>query len=748
MVIQLFGGMSMSLLKTEWKNIFKNKKLLIAIIGVMFIPLLYSGVYLYAFWDPYGNLDRLPVAVVNEDTGTQFEGKNLQVGSDLIENLKEEKKFNWQFVNKTEAEKGLKNEEYYMIIEIPKEFSKNAASLTEDNPKKLEIKYIPNEGMNFLSSQIGENAVVRIKDEVSKTLTKTYAESIFENIGKLADGIGKASDGSNKINNGAIDLKEGSTKLKDNLEKLAESSITFEGGLKTASDGSEKLTKGLKTLDEGLGKMQEGQKQLANGAVKAENGTGQLKEGLSTSLAGMKEMQNKVPQLTEGTSTLAKKAPEIVAGTKKLSEGNHNASEGAKQLSAGLDQISTKLNASIEELKALPLPEEKKQELIALAAGIDQIKESSKNLSAGLDELDKGASTLNKGVENLPEQATALNNGANGLANGVNELTAGQEKLYKGAGDLQSGQKQLIEGLTTLGEKITEAKAGSAQLVNGGNDLTSGVKKLADGSATLKDGSTKLADGSKELDDGVSKLSEGTEELSTKLKDAKEESKDAKGSDKLYDMVAEPVKVKDEKVNEVPNYGTGFAPYFISISLFVGALTLSIIFPMRDSLGTPKSGFSWFLSKFGVLFIVGIVQAVLVDSILLFVLKIDVQNIPLFYLLSIITSFTFLSIVQFLVTTMDNPGRFIGIIILILQLTTSAGSFPLELIPTALQPIHNLLPMSYSVSGFKAVITSGDYAHMWNQAFILIGYMVVMMIGTIAYFAMKVRKNKIEEVQA
>ncbi|MGG3799351.1 YhgE/Pip family protein [Metabacillus fastidiosus] len=738
----------MSLLKTEWKNIFKNKKLLIAIIGVMFIPLLYSGVYLYAFWDPYGNLDRLPVAVVNEDTGTQFEGKNLQVGSDLIENLKEEKKFNWQFVNKAEAEKGLENEEYYMIIEIPKEFSKNAASLTEDNPKKLEIKYIPNEGMNFLSSQIGENAVVRIKDEVSKTLTKTYAESIFENIEKLADGIGKASDGSSEINNGAIDLKEGSGKLKDNLEKLAESSITFEDGLKTASSGSEKLTKGLKALDEGLGKMQEGQKQLANGAEKAENGAGQLKEGLSTSLAGMKEMQNKVPQLTDGTSTLAKKAPEIVTGTKKLAEGNHNASEGAKQLSAGLDQVSTKLNASIEELKALPLPEEKKQELIALAAGIDQIKESSKNLSAGLDELDKGASTLNKGVEKLPEQATALNNGANALAKGVNELTAGQEKLYKGAGDLQSGQKQLTEGLTTFGEKITEAKAGSAQLVNGGNDLTSGVKQLADGSATLKDGSTKLADGSKELDDGVSKLSEGTEELSTKLQGAREESKDAKGSDKLYDMVAEPVKVKDEKVNEVPNYGTGFAPYFISISLFVGALTLSIIFPMRDSFGTPKSGFSWFLSKFGVLFIVGIVQAVLVDSILLFILKIDVQNIPLFYLLSIITSFTFLSIVQFLVTTMDNPGRFIGIIILILQLTTSAGSFPLELIPTALQPIHNLLPMSYSVSGFKAVITSGDYAHMWNQAFILIGYMVVMMIGTIAYFTMKVRKNRIEEVQA
>jgi putative membrane protein len=133
--------------------------------------------------------------------------------------------------------------------------------------------------------------------------------------------------------------------------------------------------------------------------------------------------------------------------------------------------------------------------------------------------------------------------------------------------------------------------------------------------------------------------------------------------------------------------------------------------------------------------------------VLLYGLNIEVQSVPYFILFSIITSLTFITLVQFLVTTLGDPGRFVAIIILILQLTTSAGTFPLELIPNALQIFNAWLPMTYSVSGFKAVISSGDFSFMWQQAGILAIFIGAMMIGTIGYFFIALRKNKREELE-
>ncbi|MEC2537253.1 YhgE/Pip family protein, partial [Bacillus cereus] len=137
---------------------------------------------------------------------------------------------------------------------------------------------------------------------------------------------------------------------------------------------------------------------------------------------------------------------------------------------------------------------------------------------------------------------------------------------------------------------------------------------------------------------------------------------EVKGTDKTYDMFASPVKVKTEKMAEVPNYGTGFTPYFLSLGLFVGALLLSIVYPLRDTVGVPKSGFSWFISKFGVLLSVGIIQAVVADVILLFGLGVEVQSIPYFILFSIVTSLAFIALIQCLVTAFGDAGRFIAII--------------------------------------------------------------------------------------
>ncbi|MGM0921970.1 MAG: YhgE/Pip family protein [Bacillota bacterium] len=779
----------MSLIAKEWKALVSNKKVLIPVLAVLFIPLMYAGMFLWAFWDPYEQLDQLPVAVVNEDTGADYEGTDLKIGSELVDNLKDNPEFKWDFVSKDEAVRGLENEQYYMMIEIPKDFSKNATTLMDENPQSLELKYVPNEGFNFLSGQIGGTAVAQIKEEVSNTITKTYAESIFENIDKLADGIGQASDGASEINNGVGELKDGSGKLKENLQLLAEKSISFKDGLNSASAGSKELTNGIQSLDSGLGQLQDGGKQLQNGSSEAEAGTVKLNEGLGTSLAGMKKLQESAPQLTDGSAKLSAGAGELSGGLNQLadggkalsagagdlstglnelSSGNQAAHAGAAELSAGLSSLNDQLAVMLPQIEKLPLPEAEKQKLIEAAKGVNQLSEGSKQLESSLGQLSAGAQKAEAGASALSEKSMALSKGASDLSTGaadlseksgqlaagqnqvetaIDKLVSGQEALYDGSGNLLTGQKKLTGGLETFNQKFAEAKAGSAKLAAGSGELNSGISQLADGSSAIQDGTNQLADGAGKVDEGVGKLSEGTGELSSKLGEAAEETKDTGGSDKTYDMISDPVKVKDEKVNAVPNYGTGFAPYFLSLGLFVGALLLSIVFPLRQAAGEPKSAIGWFMSKFGILAVIGVIQALLADAVLLYGLNIEVQSVPYFILFSIITSLTFITLVQFLVTTLGDPGRFVAIIILILQLTTSAGTFPLELIPNALQIFNAWLPMTYSVSGFKAVISSGDFSFMWQQAGILAIFIGAMMIGTIGYFFIALRKNKREELE-
>ncbi|TWL40232.1 hypothetical protein CHCC14431_1567 [Bacillus licheniformis] len=213
-------------------------------------------------------------------------------------------------------------------------------------------------------------------------------------------------------------------------------------------------------------------------------------------------------------------------------------------------------------------------------------------------------------------------------------------------------------------------------------------------------------------------------------------------------MFSDPVDVKGDKIDPVSNYGTGLTPYILSLGLFVGALMITVVFDVKEPAVRPESAFGWFMSKFSVLFAVGILQAAIACTIILWGIGLEVQSVWRFYLFSIIMSITCLAIIQFLAATMGNPGRFIAVILLVLQLGGSGGTFPLALVPKFFQVIHSALPMTYSIAGYRAVISSGDYAYMWEQAAVLGGVAIVMMALTLIYFKVLLKKGKIEEQHA
>lgn len=682
----------------------------------MFIPIMYAGMYLWAFWDPYGNLDKLPVAVVNDDAGASLDGNHLKLGEDLVSNLKKNKNFAFDFVEKKKAYKELNNQKYYLVIEIPNDFSENATTLLNAKPKKLELIYTTNEGLNFISSQIGGTAVEKIKTAVAEQITKTYAETMFDKISGLTDGVVEASDGSIQLSKGAIDVNNGSKDLHEGLATLAEKSIEFNQGVKDVSSGSEKLVSGTNDLKNGLTEADNSLPQLIAGTEKANSSVEQLKRDLPAGIAA--EMDKQVTGSIGG----------LDAGI------NQFESQLSAQLSSQIaDQTIADQTAKMQELANVLIENGVSADLVngimakqqENAPSKEQIQqqiasELSPNLNAGFSQFKAGMN------QQLSVASTGLEEKIK------NQTDPYFDQLIGGIGKINDGQKTLQSGIHAL-------YVGSAQLNDGTNNLSAGVEQLSNGSEMIKTGAGQLANGSEKLQDGTTKLSDGAKELADKLFDGAKEASTVHGDEKTYNMIASPVKLEKENINHVPNYGTGLAPYFISLGLFVGALLLTIVFPVRDTAVVPTSGFNWFISKFSIMAGVGVFQALIADIILLVGVGLDVQSIPRFVLFSIITSLTYISLIQLLVSAFADVGRFIAIIILILQLTTSAGTFPLELIPDFLQNIHAFLPMTYAVQGFKSVISSGDYSYMWHNLLFLVSFLLVCAAGTITYFTMRQR---------
>lgn len=211
----------------------------------------------------------------------------------------------------------------------------------------------------------------------------------------------------------------------------------------------------------------------------------------------------------------------------------------------------------------------------------------------------------------------------------------------------------------------------------------------------------------------------------------------------VYKMMANPVHLKEELVHDVPNYGTGLAPYFISISLFAGALLLSTVFSFRDTMDPPPSALSWFVSKFAVLFFIAIGHSLITNFLLVHLVGLKPLHTGHLYLFSFFTSLVFMAIIQFLVTAGDNVGRFICIILLVLQLTSSAGTFPVELVPTALQRFNYVLPMTYTVQGFRTIISTGDYQILFQDVLRLLAFLIVALLLTLSVLSIHKRRIKV-----
>lgn len=472
------------MLKREWQKILKNPWMIIILIAIITIPAIYTSVFLGSMWDPYGDADELPVAVVNHDKKVKYEGKTLQVGDDLVKNLKDSGSLDFRFVSDKKAKEGLESGEYYMIISIPEDFSKNATTLMDKNPKQMKLIYKTNPGTNYVASKMDDSAMAKIEKSVREKVTETYVKTVFAQIKTAGSGFQEAADGSGKIESGAKKLKAGNDTIEQNLNKLASSTLTFQNGAKSLSVGLKAYTDGVAKVDSGAKSLKSGTKTLKDGVAQLSSGATQLSTGSKSLKIGIAKYTNGVSTAQAGSKQLVAKNTALTSGVDQLSEGIKSGTaqlkEGTGSLTTGIDSVLTaakQSSALIGQQIGQQLPES--TDIQQLSAGMTQLNDGiqqlnkSLNGSAATTQSTKTTTTVdNTDSKKAAESAATAKEKVNTLQSKVSKLKNSsvlsklsdeeKEQLLSEIGEVESVASDVEENVDetyTNAQKASQAKA-------------------------------------------------------------------------------------------------------------------------------------------------------------------------------------------------------------------------------------------------------------------------------------------------
>ncbi|HFK1363614.1 TPA: YhgE/Pip family protein [Streptococcus pyogenes] len=742
----------------ELKTLIKNPKLMITMIGVALVPALYNLSFLGSMWDPYGRVNDLPIAVVNHDKPAKRADKSLTIGNDMVDKMSKSKDLEYHFVSAKQAQEGLKKGDYYMVITLPEDLSQRATTLLNPEPQKLTIRYQTSKGHGMVAAKMGETAMTKLKESVSQNITKIYTSAVFRSMTDLQSGLKEASAGSQALASGAKTAQAGSQTLSTNLAALTGASQQFQQGTGRLTSGLTTYTDGVNQVKNGLGTLSTDIPNYLNGVSRLSQGASQLNQGLSqlTQATTLSDEKAKgIQSLIVGLPVLNQGIQQLNTELSTLQPSNLNADELGNSLGAiaqaAKQVIAEETAAQNEELSALQatsvyqsLTAEQQGELAAALSQSDKsqtvsaaqtILSSVQTLSTSLQSLSQ--EDQSKQLEQLKEAVAQIANQSNqalpGASSALTELSTGLAKVNGSLNQqVLPGSNQLTTGLAQLNRYNTAIGSGVIKLSEGTNALSSKSGELLDGSHQLSEGATKLADSSSQLSQGGHQLTSGLTELSTglstlngSLAKASQQLSLVSVTDKNAKAVAKPLVLNEKDKDGVKTNGIGMAPYMIAVSLMVVALSTNVIFANSLSGRPVKDKWDWAKQKFvinGFISTMGSIVLYLAIQLLGFEARYGMETLG-FIMLS---GWTFMALVTALVGWDDRYGSFASLVMLLLQVGSSGGSYPIELSGAFFQKLHPFLPMTYVVSGLRQTISLSG--HIGVEVKVLTGFLLAFMV--------------------
>ena len=721
------------MLKKEWKNLFKNKFLIVALIAIITIPTIYTTLFLGSMWDPYGKVDNLPVAVVNEDKPVTYEGKDVNVGEKFVDKLKDNDSLAFNFVDKETATNGLENGTYYMVITVPQDFSKNATTLLDKNPKKMVLEYATNPAKNYIASKMSQSALSKIQTSIANSVTKTYAQTVFEQFESMGDSLDEAADGSLELKDGLIKLEDGGVKISDGLNTLSESMLTF-------TDGTTSLSKGLDTYLSGVESLSSASKELAAGASKLAAGASTFQVISIPSVELTKEQKNTIKNTA--ASSVSSYADKLSSGIGSAVSNKVSSTLTADATVSAVSSAILKDTNIAQMVGALQSVGYTKEQAQSLVVGIvsNTLKGVSGNITA-----DSITNSISPTVSSTIGQIAggAAEKGALAVASQVNSNLSSYEEMFT---TLKSATKTLSDGLSTLSTGADKLNAGANKLVANNSALKSGMSSLSSGANKISSGVNELHTGSVTLTDGLKTASEGTETLQSGLSEGANKLKDKLEfvSDSTSDMFSAPVDSEETQISTVPDNGHAMAAYIMIVGLWVGAMAFCSVYPISKQKGQIKSGFGFWLGKASIMYPVMIIGSLVMVGALSYFNGFNPVNLGETLLIASLSAVTFVSMLYLLNVVFGVVGRFLGLVLMIVQLSGATGTYPVELSGEFVGKITNYLPFTHVVKAFRESISGSPVA---SEHFVFLGVVaIVSIILTITFLELKVRTGNDEDL--
>lgn len=664
-----------------------NMVAMIVTIGVCLIPSLYAWFNIAANYDPYANTGNIKIAVANADKGTENEliGE-LNVGEEIVQNLKKNDSLGWKFTDEKKAVQGVKSGKYYAAIVIPEDFSSSFVSIISGDMKQPQFEYYLNEKKNAIAPKVTGTGASTIQEQVNEEFIAAAAGSVSKILGQTAEQMGTQVD---TVQESLI------AKMQTAEENLEEYQVVLENLNKTI-DGSDDLINGTQeTLDALKSAVASGAKSMNNGTdilASVRNSVGALSVGLSDGL-------------TQGADALSGISSAVGTDLGKLNEKVQNVNEKIGNTITSMQDLISKNEEILTVLRELDnqVPGNPLSEIIEkLETENQRHKEILKNLQTGNNSI---GNAVNTSVQGLNQIASVIQDGQKNLQTS----RASFEK------NVLPSLNQSLDSFAQLSGNVSGVLAGVEPSAEQLKNVTGDLKQtLSDTKTAMESTKEALDDVQKKLNTAITDL--GALQSSDIYLSLKELTK--KDTGEVAEFMHSPVQLETKSFYRVENYGSAMAPFYTNLAIWVGGIVLIAIFKMEVDKDEKIKSFTVTQGYFGrwLLYITtGLIQALIICLGDIYLLKIQCKNPAAFIFAGLFASFVYVNLIYSLSITFKHIGKALSVILVILQIPGSAGTYPIEMTPAFFQFVHPLLPFTYGINAMREAIAGIYGMHYWKN---------------------------------
>ena len=671
---------SFQIFKRDIGRLSKNIVALIVVIGVCIIPSLYAWFNIAANKDPYGNTANIKIAVANNDAGTENDMLgNLDVGGQIVDTLKENDSLGWVFVSEDKAISGVKSGEYYAAIVIPDNFSESMVSFLSGKIEQPEFDYYLNEKKNAIAPKITDTGANTIQQQVNTEFVSAAAGTVADILNGSVSGIGT------KLDDVQNDISTKISTVSDNLKEYEKALDSFN-----------------KTVDSSNKLIEKSKKSMAIVKSDANSGVNSIKNGTDS--------------LTLVRNDIADFANDLGAGISKaqnsLAKVNTKSGINLGKISSKTESIHGQFQEMITSVESII---DKNSEMLTTLKEINK-KYPSDSLTNLINELDSQNSKYKTILQKLGTGSDSINDATTTSVKAVESISKIIEKNTK---DIHSSkvtvENGIMTGLNTSLDTFSNIQGTLSGILKGVGPATDNVVTLMDQLENSLDSAKKaLSSTGSSIKKVQERLDKANVDISVvKTSKIYEKLKDMTNldSDKVASFMSSPVKLKTETFYSVENYGTAMTPFYTNLAIWVGGIVLIAIFKMEVDKSKKIKNFTPTQAYFGrwMLFIlVGFVQALIICLGDIFILKIKCQHPVLFVVAGLVAAFVYVNLIYALSLTFKHIGKAVSVILVILQIPGSAGTYPIEMTPGFFQAIHPLLTFTYVINAIREAI-AGTY---------------------------------------